>query len=89
MKLKQTEDKLKSTREICKNFFQEKYKEKIEPYKDIIKQVMKANKLDEIPALLKVSETEVFNQSEINSILFISATVEIIEENPEKNESTI
>jgi hypothetical protein len=50
--------KLYECRDTAKRFFRDEYKAKLEPYTHIIQAVMKANNLEEIPALLKISQTE-------------------------------
>jgi len=47
--------KLYECRDTAKAVFKEKYKEKLQPYTHILKEVMKSNNLEEIPALLKIS----------------------------------
>lgn len=57
----------------------EDYKEMLAPYTHIIKQVMKANQLEEIPALLRISKTKTYEESGMTQLMFIAATVELIE----------
>jgi hypothetical protein len=77
--------KLYDCRDTAKNFFGDKYNDRIKPFKDLIQVVMKANNIEEIPALLKISDTEVYNQAGMNQLLFMAATVELIESpEPEK-----
>lgn len=71
--------KLYECRDTAKRFFREEYAEKLKPYTHIIQAVMKANKLDVIPALLKISETETYNDNGMTQMLFMAATVELIE----------
>lgn len=40
---------------------------------------MKANNIDVIPALLKISQTETYNDNGMTQMLFMAATVELIE----------
>ncbi len=55
------------------------YLEMLEPYIVILKQVMLANNLEEIPALLVVSGTKTYQESDMGQLLFMAATVELIE----------
>lgn len=55
------------------------YKEMLEVYTDIIKKVMVANKEEEIPALLRISKTHTYNDNPTAQLLFMAATVELIE----------
>ena len=71
--------KLYECRDTAKRFFREEYAEKLKPYTQLIQAVMKANKLDVIPALLKISETETYNDNGMTQMLFMAATVELIE----------
>lgn len=71
--------KLYKCRDTAKSFFGDKYKEKVEPYKHILKQVMEANNLEEIPALLKISESEHYQQNGMAQMMYMAAVVELIE----------
>ena len=71
--------KLYKCRDTAKNFLGAEYKERLKPYTQILTAVMKANNLEEIPALLKVSETETYQDSPIGQMMFMAATVELIE----------
>jgi len=71
--------KLYECRDIAKRFFKDEYKTKLEPYTHIIKAVMKANNLEEIPALLKISQTETYQENPMGQMLFMAAVVELIE----------
>lgn len=71
--------KLYECRDTAKRFFREEYAEKLKPYTHIIQAVMKANNLDVIPALLKISKTETYNDNGMTQMLFMAATVELIE----------
>lgn len=71
--------KLYDCRETAKKFFREKYKERLQPYTDLLKAVMKANNLEEIPALLKISQTETYKENEMAQMMFMAAVVELIE----------
>lgn len=48
--------KLYECRDTAKSFFKEEYKSKLQPYTHIVNEVMKANNLEEIPALLRISK---------------------------------
>lgn len=55
------------------------YKQMLEPYTEIIDKVMKANKLDHIPALLRISQTQIYQESAVTQLMFMAALVEMIE----------
>jgi hypothetical protein len=71
--------KLYECRDTAKAFFKEQYKEKLQPYTHILKQVMKANNLEEIPALLKISQTEHYQENGMAQMMYMAAVVELIE----------
>lgn len=73
--------KLYECRDTAKRFFKDEYPETLMPYTDILKKVMKANDLDEIKSLLKISETNMYQDSAMAQLLFMAATVELIESN--------
>jgi len=71
--------KLYECRDTAKKFLGAEYKERLKPYTQILKATMKANNLEEIPALLKVSQTETYQDNPIGQMMFMAATVELIE----------
>ena len=71
--------KLYNCRDTAKNFFGAEYKAKLEPYTHIVKATMKANQIEELPALLKISKTNVYLDNPMAQILFMAAVVELIE----------
>lgn len=71
--------KLYKCRDTAKQFFRDKYKERLNPYTHILKEVMKANNLDEIQALLIVSETQTYQEDGFRQMMFLAAVVELIE----------
>lgn len=71
--------KLYKCRDTAKSFFGEKFKEKIMPFQHIIKEVMKANNLEEIPALMKISETQHYQEDGMVQLLYMASLVELIE----------
>ncbi len=71
--------KLTKARDAAKGLLGDQYQETILPYKHIIKEVMKANNLEELPAVLKISETQMFQEDPIKQIMFMAAAVELIE----------
>lgn len=71
--------KLYKCRDTAKRFFRDEYAEKLKPYKDLVQAVMKANGLEEIPALLKISKTNAYQDNPMSQMLFMAATVELIE----------
>jgi hypothetical protein len=74
-----TAAKLYQCRDTAKAFFKDAYKEKLQPYTHIIKEVMKANNLEEIPALLKISQTEHYQENGMAQMMYMAAVVEMIE----------
>lgn len=71
--------KLYEYRDTMKSFLKDSYKERLQPYTLLIKKVMKANKVEEIGALLLISETEIYQENPMSQIMFMSAVVEMIE----------
>jgi hypothetical protein len=71
--------KLYQCRDTAKRFFKDEFYTKLEPYKALIKTVMAANKLEEIPALLKISQTETYSENAMAQMMFMAAVVELIE----------
>lgn len=55
------------------------FKEIVTPYIHILKEVMKMNNLEAIPALLKISETNTYQENGMAQLMFIAATAEFIE----------
>jgi len=75
--------KLYECRDTAKRFFREEYAEKLKPYISIIKAVMKANELDELQAILKISQTETYQENGMTQMLFMAAAVELMEPSEE------
>jgi hypothetical protein len=71
--------KLYECRDTAKRFFGQEYKKKLEPYTHIIKAVMKANNLEEIQALFKISQTETYQENPMGQMMFMAAVVELTE----------
>jgi hypothetical protein len=71
--------KLYNCRDTAKKFFKDEYKSRLDPYTHILKQVMQANSLEVIPALLKISETEMYKENGMAQMMFMTAVVELIE----------
>ncbi len=74
--------KLYECRDTAKSLakMQEKnYVEMLKPYTNIINSVMKANKIKHIQALLKISETQTYQDSGMAQLLFMAALVELME----------
>jgi predicted house-cleaning noncanonical NTP pyrophosphatase (MazG superfamily) len=71
--------KLYECRDAAKSIFQDLYKEKLEPYKNVVEAVMASKNLEAIPALLEVSKTATYNESGFVQMMFMAAVVEIIE----------
>ena len=74
-KMYETRDAAKS---LCKMQNMD-YKETLKPYTDIIKAVMAANKIEHIPALLKISESKTYQESGGNQLFFMAALTEMME----------
>ena len=74
-KLYECRDTAKSLAKIRK----EDYKTMLAPYTHIIKQVMEANKEEELPALIRISKTHTYNDNAMAQLMFMAATVELIE----------
>jgi hypothetical protein len=55
------------------------YKEMLKPYTEIIKRVMEMNELEELQALLRISKSKTYEDSGMAQLLFMAATVELIE----------
>lgn len=70
---------LSESRYAAKSLFKDEYKEELMPYVDIVKKTMNANNCDEINALILVSRTHAYQDSEIAQTMFIAAVLEIIE----------
>lgn len=71
--------KLHECRDTAKAFFKEQYKESLQPYTHILKEVMKANNLKAIPALLKISNTQHYQENGMAQMMYMAAVVELIE----------
>ena len=70
--------KLYEYRDTAKLFFKDDYKEMLQPYLHILKQVMKANNIGELPALLRVSKTEHYQENPMAQMMYMAAVVELI-----------
>ena len=70
-------------RDTAKRFFREEYAEKLKPYNELIKQVMKANNLEVLGAILKISETRTYLEDGMVQLLFLAAAVEMMEPSEE------
>lgn len=57
----------------------EDYNEMLKPYIEIVDKVMKCNNLKHIPALLKITETHMYQESGMNQLLFMAAIIEMME----------
>jgi hypothetical protein len=71
--------KLYECRDAAQSLFGDGYMNKIQPYKEMIQVVMKANNIGEIPALLKISQTETYQENAVGQMMFMAAVVELIE----------
>lgn len=72
-------EKMKKFGDTAKRFFAAEFPNKLKPYTQIIEVVMKANKIDIIPALLEISKTETYLSDGMAQMMFMAATVELIE----------
>lgn len=72
--------KIWKCRETARRFHGENYQAKVKPYVDTLKHVMKALQLDVLAAVLKVSETELYQESPMTQMMFMAAAVEISDE---------
>lgn len=70
--------KLYKCRDTAKQILKTDYHERLKPYIGLIKTVMRENKIDEIPALLKISKTSVY-EGGFNQLYFMAAVCELIE----------
>ena len=75
---------LNKCRDTAKRFFKDEFPEKLKPYTELIEAVMKANKIEVIPALLEISKTETYLENGFGQMMFMAATVELLETIPEK-----
>ena len=66
-------------RNTAKEFFGDKYKEKITLYIELLELVMKTQKLDPIGALLNISKTNIFKDNQVGQLMFYAATADIID----------
>ena len=80
--------KLYKCRDTAKSFFKDQYKEKLVPYTHIIKEVMKSNNLEEIPALLAISGTDHYKENGMAQMMYMAALVELLEPTAEANQQT-
>ena len=71
--------KMQKCRDTAKRFFAAEFSEKLKPYTEIIEGVMKSKSIDEIPALLEISKTETYQSDGMVQMMFMAATVELIE----------
>lgn len=71
--------KLYKCRDTAKSFLKDEYKERLQPYTDIIKEVMKANNLEPLSALLKISKTKHYQENGFTQMMYMAAIVELIE----------
>ena len=66
-------------RDTAKRFFGNDYPERLKPYSHILKEVMKANNLEAIPALLKISEAEHYKENGMAQMMYMAALTEFLE----------
>lgn len=71
--------KMQKCRDTAKRFFKDEFPQKLKPYTEIIEAVMKSKNVDEIPALLEISKTETYQADGMTQMMFMAATVELIE----------
>lgn len=71
--------KCRDTAKTLSKLNNESYAEMLKPYTDIIKAVMRSNNLSELEALLRISKSKTYEDSGMAQLLFMAATVELIE----------
>lgn len=71
--------KLYECRDTAKRFFRDEFPEKIKPYQNVIKGVMKKHELDVLPAILFISKTETYQSDGMIQLLFMAAACELLE----------
>lgn len=81
--------KLYNCRDTAKRFLREKYEAKIQPYKHIIKEVMKSNNVEELKDLLIIGDTQAYQENPFAQMMFMAAVVELIEPSKDNKEKTI
>lgn len=74
--------KLYECRDTAKQFMGKDFHTKLKPYMELVKATMRDNKLCALKALLKISETETYQNSGMAQLLFMAAAVEIMEPSP-------
>jgi hypothetical protein len=72
--------KLYDYRDTAKRFFKDDFQNKIAPYQKIIRGVMEKQQLEVIPALLKISKTELYESDGMIQLLFVAAATELMEQ---------
>ena len=72
--------KMQKCRDTAKRFFAAEFPEKIKFYTEKLEAVMKSKSIDEIPALLEISKTETYQNDGMMQMMFLAATVELIEQ---------
>jgi hypothetical protein len=70
-------------RDTAKRFLREKYAERLKPYMHIVQEVMKANELEVLEAILKISKTKTYQDDGMVQMLFMAAAVELLEPSEE------
>jgi hypothetical protein len=71
--------KMKECRVTARKIYGDKYPEKIQPYKDIIALVQKANKMDVLQAIHKITQEPEVWEKEGARVMFLAAAVEMID----------
>ncbi len=75
--------KMKECRVTALKIHGDRYPEKVQPYKDIISLVQKANNMDVMQAINKITQTDELWQKRGTQMMFLAAAVEMID--PQKN----
>ena len=70
--------RLYGCRDAAKQILGTDYHERLKPYITLIKTVMRENKIEELPALLMISETSIF-EDPFNQLYFMASVCEMIE----------
>jgi hypothetical protein len=71
--------KLYECRDSAKFIFKDNFQESLQPFLDIVHQVMKANNQNPLEALLTISKTNTYLNNGMAQLLFMTAVVEIME----------
>lgn len=71
--------KMKECRVTARKLHGENYEKKLQPYKDIISLVQKANNFDVMQAIHKITQTDELWKKKGVQVMFLAAAVELID----------